>query len=91
MAVEAIRCKAVVLVWLVHCLLTSPRLGALRWWLLKLSVLKLCSGLASSLFVEVYSTWSSTLVAVEAIRSKAVILVWLVHRLLTSPRLGALR
>ena len=31
MAVEAIRSKAVVLVWLVHCLLTFTRLGALRW------------------------------------------------------------
>ena len=41
MAVEAIRSKAVVLVWLVHCLLMSTRLEALRWWLLKLSVLKL--------------------------------------------------
>ena len=41
MAVEAIRCKAVVLVWLVQSLLRSTRLGALRWWLLKLSVVKL--------------------------------------------------
>ena len=41
MAVEAIRSKAVVLVLLVHCLLTSTRNGALRWWLLKLSVVKL--------------------------------------------------